>query len=150
MKKIKDGDSNPIISIIIPFYNTPLYKLDRCLKSILCNTKVKFEIILVDDGSHYKNFIEIYRLTKNHSEIHLIRHKKNQGLYSARITALKQIKGKYFGFVDSDDYIGKEMYSSMLKKTCSALAIISLLACATAQPWNSSSIGISLKESPIA
>ncbi len=115
MKKIKDGDSNPIISIIIPFYNTPLYKLDRCLKSILCNTKVKFEIILVDDGSHYKNFIEIYRLTKNHSEIHLIRHKKNQGLYSARITALKQIKGKYFGFVDSDDYISKNYFNKLVQ-----------------------------------
>lgn len=42
---------NNTITIIVPFYNTPKEYLDKCMSSILRQTRQNFEIIIVDDGS---------------------------------------------------------------------------------------------------
>ena len=96
------------ISIIVPVYNVEQY-LENCIESILNQTFKDFELILVDDGStdNSGKICDIYE--KKDSRIKVI-HKNNGGLSSARNAGLDIARGKYIGFVDSDDSIHPEMY----------------------------------------
>ncbi|MFJ7728160.1 glycosyltransferase family 2 protein [Neobacillus sp. NPDC097160] len=99
---------NPKISIIVPIYNVEKY-LNKCIDSILAQTFTNFELILVNDGSpdNCGGICNKYSIID--PRIKVI-HKKNGGLSSARNAGIKIAKGKYIGFVDSDDYIDKKMY----------------------------------------
>lgn len=94
-----------LISFVIPVYNVEKY-LSDCLESILNQDCRDYEILLVDDGSTDSsgNICEEY--AGKYSNISVI-HQKNGGLSEARNTGIKNAKGKYILFVDSDDYIGK-------------------------------------------
>ena len=96
------------ISIIVPVYNVEKY-LPTCVDSILCQTFTNFELILVDDGSTDRSGIICDEYEKKDTRVKVI-HKENGGLSSARNAGLYIAKGKYIGFVDSDDFIDKEMY----------------------------------------
>lgn len=91
------------LSIIIPIYKTQ-DTLDRCLNSILSQSFTDYEMILVDDGSPDNcpcicdKYAEI-----NHNII--VIHKENGGLSDARNMGIKQAKGEYITFIDSDDAI---------------------------------------------
>ena len=100
--------NRPIISIIVPVYNVESY-LERCIESILNQSFKEFELILVNDGSTdgCKDICNEYK-TKD-KRIKVI-HKENGGLSSARNAGLDIARGKYIGFVDSDDFINKDMY----------------------------------------
>lgn len=105
----------PLISIIVPVYNTENY-LERCINSILAQTYENLEIIIVDDASTDKS-AELMCVLKNRDErIRCIRHKKNMGLFQARITGSEVAKGEYIAFVDSDDYISIDWFRTLLKK----------------------------------
>lgn len=100
--------SQPIVSIIVPVYNVEKY-LDRCLNSLVNQTLKDIEIVLVDDGSPDNSPFMCDEWAKKDSRIRVI-HKKNGGLSSARNAGLKVARGKYVGFVDSDDWILPDMY----------------------------------------
>ncbi len=97
-----------LISIIIPVYNVERY-LRECIDSIIAQTYKNLEIILVDDGSSDKSGEICDEYSKKDSRIKVI-HKKNGGLSDARNVALDIAKGDYIGFIDSDDYIEKDMF----------------------------------------
>ncbi len=97
-----------LISIIIPVYNVERY-LRECIDSIIAQTYKNLEIILVDDGSSDKSGEICDEYSKKDSRIKVI-HKKNGGLSDARNVALDITKGDYIGFIDSDDYIEKDMF----------------------------------------
>lgn len=99
------------ISIIVPIYNVEKC-LRRCIDSILNQTFKDFELILVNDGSTDKCEEICDEYAKKDNRIIVI-HKENGGLSSARNAGLDIAKGKYIGFVDSDDYIHSEMYSTL-------------------------------------
>lgn len=101
------------ISIIIPIYNTGKY-LKRCVDSVLAQTYQNIEVILVNDGStdESSNICEWYK--KQDKRVKVI-HKKNGGVSSARNAGLENATGDYIGFVDSDDWVNKEMYEILLK-----------------------------------
>lgn len=96
-----------LVSIVVPIYNVEKY-LDKCVESICAQTYAKLEIILVDDGSpdHCGQMCDVY--AKKDSRIKVI-HKKNGGLSDARNEGVKQATGKYLLFVDSDDYVAKDL-----------------------------------------
>ncbi len=102
-----------LISIIVPVYNVEKY-LEKCITSILNQTYKNLQIILVDDGSQDKSgqICDKYKLQDNRIEVI---HKKNGGLSDARNIGIEKARGKYIGFVDSDDYISKTMYEDMYK-----------------------------------
>ena len=102
------------LSIIIPVYNTEEY-LDKCLNSIISQQIDNYEIIIVNDGSPDESERIIKSFKERYNNITYIK-KENGGLSSARNEGLKVARGKYLGFVDSDDYIDKLMYSKMIKK----------------------------------
>lgn len=97
-----------LISIIVPIYNTDKY-LEKCINSILNQTYTNIEIILVDDGSTDKSGEICDKYEKNDNRIKVI-HKKNGGSSDAKNVGIKISRGEYIGFIDSDDYVEKEMY----------------------------------------
>ena len=92
--------NNPLISIIVPVYNSEKY-IKECLDSIVDQTYSNLEIIIINDGSIDKS-LEIIKSYKD-KRIILIS-KENGGVSSARNEGLKQATGDYVIFVDSDDY----------------------------------------------
>ncbi len=102
-----------LISIIVPVYNVEKY-LERCVCSLINQTYQNIEIILVDDGSPDNSGKLCDELAKTDSRIRVI-HKANGGVSSARNVALQEAKGKYIGFVDSDDWVEPNMFSTLVQ-----------------------------------
>ncbi|MBR3204316.1 glycosyltransferase family 2 protein [Candidatus Saccharibacteria bacterium] len=116
----------PLISIIIPVYNVKDY-LPACLDSIKNQTYKNLEIVIVDDGSTDGsfNFLRAYKSLDKRARI--IK-KKNGGLSSARNVGLEHAKGKYFFFLDADDYLEKdaiEYLYKLVEKTNSPISVCS-------------------------
>ena len=101
-----------LISVIVPVYKVEAY-LDDCLASIVCQSYHNLEIILVDDGSPDKCPQMCDEWAKKDTRVKVI-HKKNGGLSSARNAGLDIASGDYIAFVDSDDWISKDMYAKMI------------------------------------
>lgn len=102
-----------LLSIIVPAYNIPDC-LRRCVNSIRQQTWRNLEILLVDDGSTDATG-ELCDLLA--AEDHRIRvfHKENGGSSSARNLGIRNARGAWLGFVDSDDWIEPEMYERLLQ-----------------------------------
>lgn len=103
----------PLVSVIVPIYNVEKY-LYKCIDSIVNQTLKDIEIILVDDGSTDNSGKIIDEYAKQDARIVAI-HKENGGQSSARNIGLEIAKGKYVGFVDSDDWISNDMYELLYK-----------------------------------
>lgn len=100
-----------LISIIVPVYNIKEY-LERCVESILAQTWENLEVLLVDDGSTDGTEKLVDELQKRDGRIRVF-HKENGGSSSARNLGICEAKGRYLGFVDSDDYIEPLMYERL-------------------------------------
>lgn len=92
-----------MISIIVPVYNVENY-LETCLNSLIGQTYRDIEIICVDDGSQDKSGYILSDYAKKDSRIKVIT-QKNEGIASARNRGLKEVRGEWIMFVDSDDWI---------------------------------------------
>ncbi len=93
----------PMISIIVPVYKVESY-IRRCIDSILNQTFVDFELILVDDGSPDDSGAICDEYAKKDARIRVI-HNQNKGVSAARNTGLDAALGEYISFIDSDDYV---------------------------------------------
>lgn len=98
----------PKFSIIVPIYNVEAY-LEKCLASIKNQTYKDYEVILVNDGTK-DNSMEIAKKYP-----FKIINQKNQGLSMARNTGVKEATGEYIIFLDSDDYIEKDLLKELDK-----------------------------------
>lgn len=107
----------PLLSIIVPVYNVEKY-LSRCLDSLTNQTLSNIEIICVNDGSTDNSLTILKKYATIDNRIILI-DKQNGGLSSARNAGLEIIRGEYFMFVDSDDWLDKqacqESYNTIIK-----------------------------------
>ena len=104
-------NNNPLISIVIPYYNRP-EKLIRCVESIKHQSYKNYEIIIVDDCSKtiFPDLDCEYQYLKN---------KTNRGPGASRNAGLNAAKGEFIAFLDSDDYWLKDfllLTLNMLKK----------------------------------
>ena len=106
-------EENEKISLIVPVYNVEKY-LEKCVNSILKQTYKNLEIILVDDGSTDESAEICDKLKKDDNRIVVV-HKTNGGLSDARNVGIGIATGNYLGFIDSDDYIQKDMYEYLYK-----------------------------------
>ena len=89
----------PKVSVIIPTYNR-LPMLKEAVESVLSQDFEDFELIVVDDGSTDGTADEI---TRYGGRVKLLQHKENRGVSAARNSGILHAKGKYIGFLDSDD-----------------------------------------------
>lgn len=99
------------VSVIVPIYNAEKF-IKRCIDSILNQTLKNIEIILIDDGSSDNSGVicdEYQRIDERVKVIHI----QNLGPSNARNIGIAEAKGEYIGFVDSDDYVEKDMYEQL-------------------------------------
>lgn len=99
------------VSVIIPVYNVEEY-LPKCLDSVLNQTLEDIEIIVVNDGSP-DNSEKIIKEYKKKDKRIVYYKKENGGLGSARNYGLSKANGEYIYYLDSDDYIDKEMLETL-------------------------------------
>lgn len=105
----------PKISVIVPIYNVEQY-LKRCVDSILNQSFVDFDILLVDDGSTDTSGEICDSFSENDSRVHVI-HKNNGGSSEARNVGLDWVmqnsNSEWIAFIDSDDYVHHNYLSSL-------------------------------------
>lgn len=114
----------PLISVIVPVYKAEKY-LPACLDSLLAQTYQNFELLLVDDGSPDKCWEILQQYAAQDARVRIFR-KENGGVSSARNFGLRQAKGEYIGFVDSDDFVAPQYLEWMhraLQQTNTELAV---------------------------
>lgn len=99
-----------VLSIIIPIYNPDLEKFERCLNSVKKDLSDKIELIVVDDSSPDKSFLNYLKDIKHT----LITNPENLGQGLARQAGLDAANGKYVTFVDQDD----EYYATHIFNDC--------------------------------
>lgn len=106
--------NNIQLSIIVPVYNVEKY-LSKCLDSLVEQDDLLYEIIVVNDGATDNSHLIIDEYKKKYPNLINSVSKQNGGLASARNYGLKFAKGKYIGFIDSDDYVEKNHYTKMVR-----------------------------------
>ncbi len=107
--KGKNKVMNPLVSVIVPVYNTEKY-LHQCIDSICNQTLKDIEIILVDDESKDGSLAILEEYAKKDSRVTVVCNvHQGEGSASARTNGLQRAKGKYLSFLDSDDYFDLRM-----------------------------------------
>lgn len=106
--------SKPLVSIIIPVYNVELY-LSKCIDSILAQSFIDWECILVDDGSKDKSgsICDNYALKDNRIKVI---HQNNSGVSIARQVGIDNVCGEYSIHIDPDDWIESNMLEELYNK----------------------------------
>lgn len=94
-------DTTPLVSVVIPLYNTEKY-IEVALESIINQTYKNIEIVVSNDGSTDKS-IDLVRKYKD-KRIKIVNSKKNYGISSALNKGVLASKGKYIAIMDSDDW----------------------------------------------
>lgn len=113
MESIYNMNESIRISVCVSVYKTERY-LQQCIDSLMNQTIDGVEYIFINDASPDK-CAEILRQNKQiyFERIRIISHEKNLGLGEARNTALKNARGEYIGFVDSDDFVAPWMFETL-------------------------------------
>lgn len=93
----------PKISVIIPVYNVEEY-IEKCLNSVMNQSFKDYEVIVVDDGTRDQSIEKIKDYPVK------IIHQKNAGLSAARNRGVREASGDYLLFLDSDDYLEKDLF----------------------------------------
>lgn len=105
---------NDKISVVVPIYNSEKY-IRRCLNSIINQTYSNLEIILINDGSTDESLKIITEYEKIDTRIKVI-NKKNSGVSDSRNIGIKEARGEFICFVDSDDWLENNMLEKMSEK----------------------------------
>ena len=100
------------VSVIVPFYNVEEY-IERSIKSLVEQSLEDIEIILVNDGSKDNSEEIAKKYKKKYPNKIIYLEKENGGLSDARNYAIPYATGEYIAFLDSDDYVEKNMYEEM-------------------------------------
>lgn len=104
----------PKISVVVPIYNVESY-LEKSLDSILNQDYPNLEIILIDDCSKDSSYSIAKKYQKKDKRIVLLQNPKNRGLSFTRNRGIEVATGDYIGFIDSDDTIPTNYYSSLYR-----------------------------------
>lgn len=102
---------NKKISVIVPIYNSSI-TLDRTLNSIVNQTYIDLEIILVNDGST-DNSLEICKKYVRRDNRIIIVNQKNKGVSEARNHGIDVSTGDFISFVDSDDILDLDFFEKL-------------------------------------
>jgi len=107
-KEIEEFEYRPLISIVIPAYNTPKEWLEKAFDSVLGQWYENWEICIVNDGSsqgHVKEVLDIY--SRKDPRIRVKHLRRNKGIARASNEALEMVsrKSEFIAFMDSDDVL---------------------------------------------
>jgi len=119
------SDKKYKMSVVMPVYNTNIKLLNGSVESLLTQTLKEIEIVIVNDCSTNKNIKPaLAELSQKDSRIKIINLENNVGSFAARLIAMKETKGEYIGFLDSDDKISPNCLREMYNKAIEANAEI--------------------------
>lgn len=101
-----------LVSIILPVYNSEKY-LNKCIDSIIAQTYIDWELIVINDGSvdNSKDIINEYQ--KKDKRIKAF-HFDNRGVSTSRNYGISVSSGEYITFIDSDDYVEPDYLKELL------------------------------------
>lgn len=101
----------PKISVIVPVYNSAMF-LEKCLDSIINQTFIDFELIIIEDGSDDSSarICDVYQQKDRRIKLFF---KSHNGQSIARNLGLKKASGKYVCFIDSDDYVSTDYFKRL-------------------------------------
>jgi glycosyltransferase involved in cell wall biosynthesis len=114
MPAYANQDNVPIISVIVPVRDA-VSTLPRCIDSVLAQTAEGLELIIVDDGSADGSLELAEGYVKSHPGVVRLIRPERGGVSAARNAGLGAARGRYIGFVDSDDHIAPAMYENLLR-----------------------------------
>lgn len=102
---VNKANSRPLVTVVMPVYNVAAY-IEEAVESVLKQSYQNLELLVIDDESP-DNSIEIlerkYSESNTDNRLRIIR-QKNRGLAGARNTGIREAKGQYIAFLDSDDF----------------------------------------------
>lgn len=102
-----------LVSVIVPVYNVEKW-LSRCIDSILGQTYIDFEVLLIDDGSNDRSGSLCDEYAEKDSRVRVF-HKPNGGVSSARNLGLENARGEWIAFCDADDYVSPQYLENLYK-----------------------------------
>ncbi|MDB8551676.1 glycosyltransferase family 2 protein [Turicibacter sanguinis] len=104
----------PLVSVIIPTYNSEKY-IKRCINSVLCQSWLNFEVLVIDNGSG-DNTLNILKNYKSNYENITILNESRRGPSYARNLGLRKANGEFVVFVDSDDYLEVDYIQTLINE----------------------------------
>lgn len=115
---VRELEFNPLISVVIPVYNSEKYIL-KCIDTVINQDYKNLELILINDGSYdnslekIKNHHVLFNWAQSHSLI--IKTIRNSGVSNARNIGIQLSTGSYIAFVDSDDFLEHNHFSELIQ-----------------------------------
>ncbi len=109
--------SNITLSVIIPVYQVSPY-VERCIKSVICQTYDRFECIIVDDASPDDSIAKCEKMIdayEGNIRFRILHHQQNRGLSAARNTGTDAATGDYILYLDSDDMISGDCVEKLME-----------------------------------
>ena len=104
--------NNPKVSVIVPVYNTSKY-LVRCMEALVNQTLEEIEILAVNDGSTDNSLEILKKYEVQYPQKVRVLSKENGGQATARNLGIRESRGEYIGFADSDDCVERTIFEKM-------------------------------------
>lgn len=113
-RRALDQDASPLVSVVVPAHNVAPY-ITQCIGSLLNQTYKPIEVVVADDRSTDGTGDILDGLARRDARLRVMHLETNGGVHNARKVGLANAKGRYIGFVDSDDYVASNMYSRLME-----------------------------------
>lgn len=107
-------DNKPIISVLMSVYREPVEWIEESVNSILSQTFVDFELIIVLDSPDYEGNQVVLKLANQDRRIKIIKNQENKGLTESLICAMNQAQGAYIARMDADDIAEPQRFEKQL------------------------------------
>ncbi len=101
----------PLVSIVIPCYNQAKF-LDQAIRSALGQTHRDLEVVVINDGST-DNTPEVAGRFLSDPRLRLM-NQRNAGLPAARNSGIRESRGEFINFLDSDDWLAEDMIETLV------------------------------------
>lgn len=110
MKIISSWESQPLISVILPTYNTPIKYLKACIDSVISQSYENWELCIADDHSSSSGVIDVIQEYKQKfgSKIKVVLRNENGHISACSNSAIEVASGDYIAFLDHDDMLSKD------------------------------------------
>lgn len=115
---------NPLVSVIIPVYNTGKVA-KKVILQLLKQSYENIEIVVIDDGSTDDSLVRLQELAEKERRVKLF-HQKNAGVSAARNVGIERARGEYMVFVDSDDEVEPEFLAKLVEAMSSPDVAVAL------------------------
>ncbi len=100
---VSEIKEKPLITIIMPVYNTKEKFLDAAVQSVLAQTYRRWELIIIDDNSSYWKTLRYLKAIESNKQIRIIKNEITKGIAGAQNVGIRHAKGEFVTFLDHDD-----------------------------------------------